>query len=221
MASSPACSKVRARCRCTWSAVTRRSSRSWCCSTSFAPSPVGGESLLCSGERVLGALPAALADRFRSTRLKYRHTWEPQAWQGRYGATQDDVARLFAQRSDIVEYRFDGDLLHYSYVVPAIVQSRLGGGDAFCNSLEGAWEIANAPRETRRAVHEHAVMFEDDTPLTQALVDDVHAAVECTTEVHAIQPGDIEVLDNYRVMHGRRAFDGPRVMHTIMADAAF
>lgn len=185
------------------------------------PSPVGGESLLCSGSRVLEALAPATADRFRKVRLKYRHTWEPQAWQGRYGATPDDVARLFSARPDIVEFRFEGDLLHYIYVVPAIVRSRLGGGEGFVNNLEGAWEVQHAPRATRRAVHEHAVLFEDDQPMTQELVDEVHAAVVRATEVFPLEPCDVVVLDNYRVMHGRRAFEGPRVMHTIMADASW
>lgn len=185
------------------------------------PSAVGGESLLCSGERVLEELPAALAERFRTTRLKYRHVWEPEAWQGRYGATRDEVARLLGNRSDIVDFRFDGELLHYSYLVSAIVRSRLGGGEAFCNNLEGAWEVQHATPETRRAVYEHAVMFEDDAPMTPDVVDAVHAVIERATEVHAIEAGDVELLDNYRVMHGRRAFEPPRVMHTIMADAGF
>jgi len=185
------------------------------------PSLVGGESLLCSGERVLEQLPPALATRFRTTRLKYCHIWEPDAWKGRYGATRDEVARLLAHRSDVVDFRFDGELLHYSYLVPAIVQSRLGGRAAFCNNIEGAWELQHATPATRRSVYEHAVMFEDDQPMTADIVGAVHDVIERVTEVHEIRAGDVEVLDNYRVMHGRRAFEAPRVMHTIMADAGF
>ena len=184
-------------------------------------SATGGESLLCHGTRVLEALPAATADCLSTKRLKYRHTWEPEAWRGRYGATPDEVTRLFASDPAIVDHRFDGDLLHYSYVVPAIVRSRLGGGDAFANSLEGTWEMMHMSRDTRRAVHDHAVMFEDDEPITQALMDDVHAAVARATEVHPLEARDVLVLDNYRVMHGRRAFEGNRVIHTIMAAADF
>ena len=185
------------------------------------PAPVGGDSLLCSGARVLDELSPDTVAKFRAKRLAYRHTWEPQAWQGRYGATPADVEQLFAGRSDVIAHRFEGDLLHYTYVVSAIVRSRLGGGDGFVNNLEGAWEVQHAPRDTRRAVHEHAVMFEDGEPITQALVDEVHAAVERATDVHVLEPGDIEVLDNSRTMHGRRAYEGTRTMHTIMADASF
>ena len=183
------------------------------------PAPVGGESLLCSGARVLEELAPATAERFRTTRLSYHHTWEPQAWQGRYGATPDEVARVLSTRPDILDFGFDGDLLHYTYVVSAIVRSRLGGGDGFVNNLEGAWDVQNASRETRRAVHEHTIMFEDNAPLTQELIDEVHAAVVRATEVHPIEACDVVVLDNYRVMHGRTAFEGTRVMHAIMADA--
>jgi alpha-ketoglutarate-dependent taurine dioxygenase len=185
------------------------------------PSASGGESLLCNGTRVLDELAPATLDRFRNKRLKYRHTWEPEAWQGRYGRTPDDVARLFATIPDVAEFHFEGDLLHYSYVVSAIVRSRLGGREAFCNNLEGAWRVQHGSAETRPAVHDHAVMFEDDEPITEALVQEVHDAVARATQAQAIEAADVFVIDNYRYMHGRAAFEGERTMHTIMADAGF
>lgn len=185
------------------------------------PSQTGGESLLCNGTRVLDEFAPATLARFRAKRLKYRHTWEPEAWQGRYGRTPDEVARLFATIPEVVEFRFDGDLLHYSYLVSAIVSSRLGGREAFCNNLEGAWRVQHGTAATRPAIHDHAVMFDDDEPITEALVQEVHDAVARATEAHAIAAGDVFVIDNYRYMHGRAAFDGERVMQTIMADAAF
>lgn len=185
------------------------------------PSPSGGESLVCHGTRVLETLPPETAQVLRTKRLKYCHAWEPEAWHGRYGTTPDEVSSLFAREPAVVQHRFEGEILHYDYVVSAIVRSRLGGGEAFANNLEGMWELMHAPRETRRAVHDHAIMFEDDEPIPQALVDDVHASVTRATEVHPLAAHDVLVLDNYRVMHGRRAFEGKRVIHTIMADASF
>jgi alpha-ketoglutarate-dependent taurine dioxygenase len=185
------------------------------------PSPTGGESLQCNGANVLAHMSPALVKRFKTKRLKYQHAWEPQAWQGRYGATPEDVARNFATRPDVVSHSFEGDVLHYTYVCSAIQQSRFGGGDGFMNALESAWDVQHSPVETRRAVYHHEVRWEDDEPVTQELIDEVHEAVVRATEVHTLQPGDMIVLDNYRVMHGRRTFQGPRVMHTIMADAAF
>ena len=186
------------------------------------PSPVGGESLLCGGARVLAAMPPAMRERFQGSRLKYRHTWEPEAWRGRYGDTPDDVARLFARVPGVLEFRFEGDLLHYIYAVPAIVRSRLGDEDAWCNNFMGAWLVQNAPPETRPpAVYEHSVTFEDDEPISKAFFEEVAEVARRETEVHTIEAQDVVVLDNYRFMHGRRAFEGDRVMHAIMADAAF
>lgn len=185
------------------------------------PAPVGGESLLCHGARVLEEMPAALVEMFRTKRLMYRHTWEPAAWQSRYGETPDEVLARFAQYPEVIDVRFDGDLLHYTYVTSAIVRSRLSGIEGFCNNLEGAWEVQNAPSETRRAVHDHAVLFEDGEPITATLIDDVHEAVVRATETHDQEAGDLIVADNFRVMHARKAFEGPRVMHTIMADLRY
>lgn len=185
------------------------------------PSRIGGESLLCSGARVLELLAPELVERFRTVRLLWRHTWEPEAWRGRYGATPDEVMQRLGAIDGVRDLHFAGELLHYTYAISAIQTSRLGGAPGFVNNLEGGWELMNASVDTRRARHEHVVLFEDGSPITQALIDDVHAAVVAATEVHAIAPADIVAIDNYRFMHGRRAFEGPRVMHTIMADASF
>jgi alpha-ketoglutarate-dependent taurine dioxygenase len=185
------------------------------------PSPSGGQSLLCHGDRVLEALTRETRDRFRTHRIRYHHTWEPEAWRSRYGATQDEVIRTLGARPDVPEVRFDGDLLHYTYVAFAVARSRLGGSEAFVNNLEGMWELMHGPRETRRAVHEHTMVFENGDPITQELIDEIHAAVTGVTEERALAACDVILIDNYRVMHGRRAFAGARVMHTIMADAGW
>jgi alpha-ketoglutarate-dependent taurine dioxygenase len=186
------------------------------------PSPVGGESLLCSGARVIDELKPTVLETLRTKRLKYRHAWEPEAWRGRYGATPEDVARLFAGIPAVVEHRFEGDVLHYTYVVSAIVRSRLGGREAFANNFLGAWLIEHAPKDKRPpAIYEHSMRFEDDSPISAELFGDVQDAVRRATEAHDLQAGDIVLLDNYRFMHGRNAFEGERVMHTIMADARF
>jgi alpha-ketoglutarate-dependent taurine dioxygenase len=184
------------------------------------PSPVGGESLLCSGARVLDIMRPSLVDHLRTKRLKYRHTWEPEAWRGRYGNTKEDVARLFSRHPGVVEFHFDGDLLRYTFVAPGIVKSRLGGREGFCNNLIGQWLVGNGPEELRPpAAHDHTVCFEDDEVISPELWEEVTATVRTATEIHPIEPKDVVMIDNYRFMHGREAFEGTRVMHTIMADA--
>jgi alpha-ketoglutarate-dependent taurine dioxygenase len=50
---------------------------------------------------------------------------------------------------------------------------------------------------------------------------DIHDIVMRATVTLKQQPGDVMILDNFRFMHGRNAFTGPRDMQTVMADAAF
>jgi alpha-ketoglutarate-dependent taurine dioxygenase len=185
------------------------------------PSPVGGGSLLCSGARVLERMSPRLVDLFRSKRLKYVHTWEPEAWRGRYGATPDEVRARFSALPAVTDFHFDGDLLHYSYVVSAIVESRQGGRPGFCSNFLGAWQLRNRPTSIAPQRHEHDIMFEDNQPISVELFEEVQAAIHAATDVYALVANDIVLLDNYRVMHGREAFEGDRMMHTIMADADF
>ncbi|CAN5910604.1 TauD/TfdA family dioxygenase [soil metagenome] len=186
------------------------------------PSLTGGESLLCSGSRALEEMSPSIQALLRSKRLKYQHAWEPQAWMGRYGKTKEEVATLLSQNPSIVELHFDGDVLHYQYVVSAIVKSRLGGREAFCNNFIGAYLVHHATGVDRPpAVYDHSVRFEDDTEITKELFDEVRASVGRAIEAHPIEAGDVVVLDNYRFMHGRNAFEGKRVMHAMFADAQF
>ncbi|HEY4059816.1 MAG TPA: TauD/TfdA family dioxygenase [Kofleriaceae bacterium] len=186
------------------------------------PSLTGGESLLCSGARALAEMSPSTRTLLQTKRLEYKHEWEPQAWMGRYGKTKEDVAAVFAKNPSIVEHHFVGDVLHYTYVVSAIVQSRLGGQPAFCNNFIGAWLVHHATGADRPpAIYDHSVRFEDGQEISRELFEEVRASVGRAIEVHAIEAGDVVVLDNYRFMHGRNAFEGKRVMHAMFADAQF
>ncbi|EGD82819.1 hypothetical protein PTSG_03469 [Salpingoeca rosetta] len=54
------------------------------------------------------------------------------------------------------------------------------------------------------------ICFGDDEPMPYKVLLDIKAMCEDAAVELEWQPGDVALLDNYLVMHARRAFDGPR-----------
>ena len=80
------------------------------------------------------------------------------------------------------------------------------GGKAFFNQLIAAW----TGWRSGAAESEPPVSFGDGSPIDDA---DVAAAVELAEAVSVDVPwraGDVALLDNRAVMHGRRPFEGER-----------
>jgi hypothetical protein len=80
------------------------------------------------------------------------------------------------------------------------------GKDVFFNQIVAAaagWTVAADDREPR-------LCFGDDSPIEHAdLADTIKAAYQHTVDLEW-QTGDVALLDNLKVMHGRRPFEGSR-----------
>ncbi len=62
------------------------------------------------------------------------------------------------------------------------------------------------------------VHFEDGSPIRDEILTELRAAGERLQECLEWQAGDMVMLDNSWIMHGRRAFSGPRDIVTRMAN---
>lgn len=60
--------------------------------------------------------------------------------------------------------------------------------------------------------------FGDGTPIPEAALDAIRAAYERLTTAFAWRQGDLLMLDNMRIAHGRRPFKGPRRVVVGMAE---
>jgi Taurine catabolism dioxygenase TauD, TfdA family len=63
------------------------------------------------------------------------------------------------------------------------------------------------------------VSYADGSPIGDDVLAKVRAAVRAETHPLAWQPGDLAVVDNFAVLHGRRTFRGPRDVVVAWSDA--
>ncbi len=174
------------------------------------PGASGGETFLVDGVPFLGRLPAALRQRFEQEGIIYQALWDTRRWQTEFqlGSLEalDHMLRDHPQSS----YHMVGEEMAVRCRVPAI-QTSLGGLPAFANGLLAHLPAISHPRWRERNVYSKAsnrVFFGNGEPIAD---ETINALIDIQDEIavdHAWQADDLLILDNRRVMHGRRMTAG-------------
>lgn len=178
----------------------------------------GGATPLCRSDRLFAELQKRDPDNaraFAERGVRYANTMpaedDPQSGQGRswrstLGVADRDAAeaRLAALGYDW-QWQDDGSLRAVTPVLPAIRD--LGEGrESFFNQLIAAFRGWSDTRNTAS----RSITFGDGEPITQ---DHMAEAIVLSEELvydHQWQAGDVVLVDNFAVMHGRRPFAGKR-----------
>ena len=186
-----------------------------------------GETPLCRSDVLLRKLETAAPDFVQACeRLGVRYSnvmpgeddpasGQGRSWRSTLGVTsrQEAEARMKALGYDF-EWHPGESLRATTPVLPAIRVLR-DGRRVFFNQLIAAfrgWQ--DARNEARKSIR-----FGDESEIpTEAMQTAIDLADELSFDV-AWHPGDVALVDNYLVMHGRRPFKGARrVLVSLVAD---
>jgi alpha-ketoglutarate-dependent taurine dioxygenase len=186
----------------------------------------GGETPVVDGRRVAEKLDPAVRERFeRLGVLYFKHMHgDPEGGIGRGKSWQahfetDDRAKVEAYlRRNQVEFEWNADQsLTTRQKRPALVPHR-GDGRAVWFNQANLWHLSNFPERvqknllkllTEKQLPTHAY-YGDGSPI--AAEDMQHVRQVCLDESTKFlwKSGDLMILDNHTVAHGRMPFDGPR-----------
>lgn len=169
----------------------------------------GSQTTICDGAAVYGAFDGALKRRW-SQKMTVTRTLPELLWK-RYLAnehpalTSPDQVRfehVLEFKAAIPNQDFvlndDGSLV-YSLTLDPVRKSNLSDVTGFANAVLGPSHNYQPPRYT----------FADGSVVTPEEIEALRAIAEnFTTEINW-QDGDVAVLDNTRVLHGRRAIKDP------------
>lgn len=172
-----------------------------------------GETLLCNGQALFQALPTSIQQLFLEQDLVYTRHSPLAVWQKDY-QTQDAKALLQFLKSVPIEGEIHPETgeLTTRYTCSALRHFR--GDWCFMNNLiPFALRERDEPQATRSRVR-----LANGQTLPAAALDALLTCSEALQHSIAWQKGDILLVDNRWVLHGRRALlPGPRTLYLRMA----
>lgn len=165
------------------------------------PSPTGGETTICDGAAVYEALSDESKALFRDKQIKYIRPLAREDWQTTFQTDDiEAVKQLCAEQDASIAVDPETEAIKTEFVTPAVLASPDGQPIFINNILPVAMgEIVFKEKAFIR------VRLEDDTPIPGSVMQDIRQAVEACTAAIAWQAGCTLMVDNTRILHGRKA----------------
>jgi alpha-ketoglutarate-dependent taurine dioxygenase len=166
----------------------------------------GSQTTVCDGYRVWDALSEPVRTLFSAHKITYSRNVEAEKWKkmafhmlgGNKPEAEinfDDMMGLLKGSTHTKGRLLDDGAIEYSFTVGAQHATLYGERPAFANSLLGPSYNYQKPKIT----------LDNDEPIPDAVMQEVATVSEQMTEEILWQDGDMVLIDNTRVMHGRRA----------------
>lgn len=190
-------------------------------------SETGGETPICDSRLIYQRMPAEIRELFANRELLYVRNYSGALdlpWQKVFNTDDRAQVERYCQDNDIEwEWKADGDLRTRQRCA-AVLQHPETGEWVWFNqahlfhvsaiepgvraSLLAAVGEENLPRH---------VYFGDGSPIPDAMLDTVRGVYDQTAVSFPWEPGDILMLDNRLVAHGRNPYTGDRKVIVAMA----
>ncbi|MBN4004358.1 MAG: TauD/TfdA family dioxygenase [Nostoc sp. LPT] len=154
-----------------------------------------GETTVCDGRQFFNEISSSTKELFSKKKLKFTVRISQEDWQKKYQT--DDLNQLeeMCQKNNThLTVNNDKSIL-VEYISSAIIPSRCGKYQVFINSLLPTKQLS--PK---------ILNFEDDSEIPEEVVSELNEIAEKITTEISWQKGDILMIDNTRILHGRRSF---------------
>ncbi|HLX09295.1 MAG TPA: TauD/TfdA family dioxygenase [Thermoanaerobaculia bacterium] len=190
--------------------------------------PQGGETPIADGRRVLSRLDPALRRRFATGRLLYSRNYNAGfglPWQAVF-QTDDpaEVERFCRDHAIACEWR-QGGRLHTRQLRPAFVRHPRTGEELWFNHAAFFHVSALDPQLRSGLLADFAAAdlpyntyYADGGEIAASDLDAVRDAYRQEKVLFPWQQGDLLMLDNLTIAHGREPFAGPREILVAMGE---
>jgi alpha-ketoglutarate-dependent taurine dioxygenase len=189
----------------------------------------GGRTPLADSRRVLSRLSQSTVERFETQGIRYVRnylTGISLPWQEAFGTDRRADVKAYCRRNLIDLEWIGADGLRTSQVRPAVrIHPTTGERTWFNHGL--FFHVTSLSAEVssglRSALAEedlpYNTYFGDGSPIPDELLAELRAAYRAETTGFDWQRGDVLLIENMLVAHGREPFSGGRRILTAMADS--
>jgi alpha-ketoglutarate-dependent taurine dioxygenase/acyl carrier protein len=192
------------------------------------PAQTGGATPIADIRRVWQRIDPAIRQRFMEKQVMYVRNFGQGfglPWHTVFNTTDRSDLEAYCQEADIhVEWLDQGQRLRTRQVRPAAVQHPQTGDWAWFNhaavlnvsTLKPSLRDAFLNEFSREDLPNNTY-YGDGSEIESDVLDHIRAAYEAEKRVFSWQAGDMLVLDNLLVAHGREPYTGPRKIWVGMA----
>jgi alpha-ketoglutarate-dependent taurine dioxygenase len=188
----------------------------------------GGEKPIADSRKIYQRISPAIRERFAKLKVLYVRNYNDGfglEWQTVFQTTDRAVVNEFCRRNAIeVEWK-DGNRLKTRQVRQAAAQHPLTGEWVWFNHA-AFFHVSTLEPSIRDALLSEFkeedlptnTYYGDGTPIEPGVLDELRGAYLAEKTVYPWQTGDVLVLDNMSVAHGRESYLGKRKILAGMAD---
>lgn len=183
----------------------------------------GGETPIVDCRKVYQEMPTDLREKFESLQVKYVKNMPNsdkglgKTWMDHFESHDKKTVERYLDANDIVWTWLDDGSLRTESVRPAVRKHPITGETVWYNQAN-LWHVSNFEPHRRKTLLEICgeerlpthCYYGDGSKMTDAELDTVRRVMWDNAVAFPWQPGDLLVVDNILVAHGRLPFDGPR-----------
>lgn len=191
------------------------------------PAAEGGETPLVDSRRLLATLPPSITEAFAAKGVMYLRTLHGGrgaglSWQAVFET--DDRAAIEAYcRHAVIEFEWTADGgVKTVQRRPAVVRHPVTGEQVWFNQVD-QWHPSNVGQSVASALaaqgyHDLPIdaRYGDGSPLDPGILDEIRRVTWSQAAARPWQRGDLLLVDNMLVAHGRRPFRGARRILVMM-----
>ncbi len=189
------------------------------------PASSGGQTPLARTDEVLDRLPGEAVDRFTESGVRYERWYHPNVdlpWQEVFQTDQPaEVDRSCAAAG--IEASWHDGLLHTSQLAQATVRHPVSGRRCWFNQANLFHpaalpeSVVSSLRATYGERMPRTVRYGDGAPIDPATVHLIEAQFQAAAWAQPWWSGDVVLVDNMAVSHGRQPYRGDRRVLVAMA----
>ncbi|MBW4575236.1 MAG: TauD/TfdA family dioxygenase [Aphanothece sp. CMT-3BRIN-NPC111] len=188
----------------------------------------GGETPIADSQKIFKRIDPKTRERFLEKQVLYVRNYNDGfglTWQTVFQTTDKAVVEEYCQNNQIEFEWKDGDRLRTRQVRQAVAKHPLTGETVWFNHAAFFHISTLAPIISKALLAEfkeedlpHNTYYGDGSPIESSVLDEIRHAYHQETVTFPWQAGDILLLDNMLVAHGRKPFLGSRKVVVGMAE---
>lgn len=186
----------------------------------------GGETPIADSREIHRRIDPAIRRRFEERGLMYVRNYRPGldvSWQQTFNTTDKSDVERYCRDADI-QMAWRGDELKTWQRCQSVLRHPATGEMVWFNQAH-IFHVSSLDEPYREALREmyaedelpRNVLYGDGTPIEDAVLDSIRATIESEKRMFRWRRGDVMMLDNLLVAHGRQPFRGPRRIAVAMA----